>query len=378
MVLIEDKGLLCSLAEDRLIHGGTWAEVAQKYGDATGVLVTPDACRHAYARICRSGTRDENEQLLLEMKKLRVKISDERVQNNALVRQLAREETLREIAREVVADIETRVKLQPSESHSHSQSEKEAILQLSDWHYGILVDNFLNQYNPEIARQRVQSLCDQVVSKCLREGVKTIHVVNLGDLISGRIHLTLRLQSRIDIITQTMDVCEIVAQMLTILAENFDVEYYDTLDNHSRVEPSKGDSLHLESMVRVITWYLKERLRGVPRVRIHDDNHYGKDIAVFQVLGHEVIGVHGDKEKPHHLVEALTLFTKKHYDLVLTAHMHHFSADEKNETLVVANASLMGTDEYAKDLRLNSKPSQNLLISTKENVMETLYRIVLD
>lgn len=169
-----------------------------------------------------------------------------------------------------------------------------------------------------------------------------------------------------------------LAQFLTNLSQDFLIDYYDTLDNHSRIEPDKGDSLHLESMVRVITWYLEQRLRDNPRIAIHNDNHYGKDIATFTVLGHEVIGVHGDKEKPHHLVEALSLFTKKHYDLVLTAHMHHFSADEKNETLVVANASLMGTDEYARDLRLNSKPSQNLIVASEDNVLAALYRIVLD
>ena len=233
-------------------------------------------------------------------------------------------------------------------------------------------------YNPSIARSRIQQLQEKVEAYCMREKIKRLHIVNLGDLISGRIHLALRLQSRIDVVTQTMDVCEILSQFITNLSEMWDVEYYDALDNHSRIEPNKGDSLHLESMVRIITWYLKERLRDNKRVVINDANHFGRDIVAFNVLGHNVIGVHGDKEKPQHLVEALSLLTKGHYDLVLTAHMHHFSADEKNETLVIANASLMGTDEYAKDLRLNSKPSQNLIIVSDNNVMETLYRIPLE
>ena len=70
--------------------------------------------------------------------------------------------------------------------------------------------------------------------------------------------------------------------------------------------------------------------------------------------------------------------THEHYDLVLTAHLHHFSADEQNETLVVSNGSLMGTDTYAANLRLSSKASQNLIIVTDDSVAEAIYRIVLN
>ena len=40
----------------------------------------------------------------------------------------------------------------------------------------------------------------------------------------------------------------------------------------------------------------------------------------------------------------MTLMTKRHYDLVLTAHLHHFSADEKNQTASTDNASQNSTN----------------------------------
>ena len=57
-------------------------------------------------------------------------------------------------------------------------------------------------------------------------------------------------------------------------------------------------------------------------------------------------------------------------------HIHHFSADEINETVQLTNGSLMGTDDFAQKNRLTSKPSQNLIIVTKENVIDTICRIV--
>ena len=68
---------------------------------------------------------------------------------------------------------------------------------------------------------------------------------------------------------------------------------------------------------------------------------------------------------------------RANYDLILSAHLHHFSADEKNETILISNASLMGTDDYAQSLRLNSKPSQNLIILGEDNPLECIYNIPL-
>lgn len=55
--------------------------------------------------------------------------------------------------------------------------------------------------------------------------------------------------------------------------------------------------------------------------------------------------------------------------------MHHFQADEKNRTIALGNGTLMGTDTYAQKLRLSSTPSQNLIIASKDNVTECIYRI---
>ena len=71
------------------------------------------------------------------------------------------------------------------------------------------------------------------------------------------------------------------------------------------------------------------------------------------------------------------MMTEQHWDLLCTAHLHHFSCDEKNRTVVCSCSSLMGTDTFAKGLRLTATPSQNLIIVSKENVTEDICRIIL-
>ena len=153
------------------------------------------------------------------------------------------------------------------------------------------------------------------------------------------------------------------------------VHYIGCLDNHSRLEPNKNDSLDLESLARITDWYLKERLGDSV---IFHDNEYSRDIITFNIGKYKIAGIHGDKDKPTEVVKHITLMTRQQYDLVLTAHLHHFSCDEQNETVVISNGSLMGTDDYAEKLRLSSKPSQNLIIVSDKSVCDALYRIVLD
>ena len=317
---------------------------------------------------------DELFQAKLNAQKERVKLSDERTQINAYIRQLAREETIKEIAIATAKEMNSKKMLVPVDFVKTYSGENEAILQISDWHYGMCIDNYWNVYSPEITKKRVSSLIEQVIEKCDKNNVRVLHVVNLGDLISGRIHLKLRLESRYDVITQTMHVSEMLSEMLVRLAEKYEVHFYNCLDNHSRLEPEKKDALPSESMARLIPWYLQVRLGDL--VFIHD-NKYDDEIIDFKTKKYEVIGVHGDKDKPSNIVSNLSMVTHRHYDLVLAAHLHHFSANEANETILLSNGSLMGVDTFAKDLRLTSKPSQTLTIVTDKSVIDTIYRIIL-
>ena len=360
----------------------TWDEVT----DILNIELSANFSKHHYKRQFYkyydklntnpvSREMDEIDKKILELRKEKVKLSDERVQNNAYVRHIAREETLKEIALEVAEKMSHSLPPLTFMKVFNDLGSNRAILQISDWHYGLDFENYWNKYNPEICKQRIDSLYVDVVNHCRKNHVSEIHVVNLSDLIAGRIHLGLRLESRFDVVTQTMEVSEILAQFLARLSSEFTaVHYYDCIDNHSRVEPNKSDAMNLESFTRFIPWYLKSRLKDFENLYIHE-NELGEDIITFTCGTYRVLGVHGDKDNVRNIIERMNNFAKEHFDLILSAHLHHFSADETCETIVISNGSLMGTDTYAKNLRLNSKPSQNLIICSDRNPTECIYRI---
>lgn len=320
--------------------------------------------------------------LLFELRKERIKNSDERSQMMAAVRRLAREETLLEIANQVALTLADK-NILPNYEYIINTGEKAAILQLSDWHYGIEINNPWNTYNPEIAKDRILKLRARVYDICKANDVKYLYISNLGDLISGRIHETIRLQNRIDVITQSLHVAQMLVELMAWFSQYFTVRYISTTDNHSRLEPKKELSLDLESLTRVIDPLIKLQIENLQLKQQCGEvefieSPYGPDIATFDVFGYKIGAVHGHKDSPKAVVNNVSLMTRANYDMILTAHLHHFSCDEQHNTVIVSNGSLMGVDEYAESLRLTNKPSQNVIIVSQESVAESIHRIALN
>ena len=371
---------ICALKEIKHLY---WDEIAQIINRTLDQNYTESRYRKMYSAYTK-GKADavkeeeipeisEYMQQKIELQKERIKISDERVQTNAYIRQLAREETIKEIASKCAQEMNSK-KLLEVPKELYISGKNAAILQLSDIHYGLVVDNYWNKYNPDIAKNKISQLRDKVIQYCKFNDVSDLYITELGDAIAGRIHETIKYQSRFDVITQIMQISEIIAEMITDLSKHFKIHYYCCLDNHSRLEPNKKAALDLESLARIIPWYLKERVGAFIEI---NDNKYGEDIITFKCKGFNIAGCHGDKDSPIKVVDNLSMMTRENFDMVLTAHLHHFSADEKNQILVISNPSILSTDDYSKNLRLSSKSAQNLIIVSDENVMECLYRIVL-
>lgn len=354
----------------------TWTEITSIINKELGYSYSESWYRKNYAlgEFSEETLIDADYQKFIRIQEERIKLADERAQVKADRRRLTREKTLIEIAEKALENLQGRTFLQDISKPASSGVNK-AILQLSDWHYGLIINNAWNVFSPEIAKERLNTLVHKVIHKCKSNDVSELYIVNLGDLISGRIHETIRIQNRIDVITQVLEVSELLTEFIAIILKNgINVKYISCSDNHSRLEPKKESSLDLESLTRVIdkilTLSLKDKVDFL-------ESPFGHDIATFKVFDYNIVAVHGHKDTPKNIVPNMSLVTRQSYDLALTAHLHHFSADETNETVIVSNGSLMGVDDYAQQLRLTSKPSQNLIICSEESVVDSIHRITL-
>ncbi len=379
---------VCSM-KDSL--GFTWPQMAEIFNNEFGCNKGDTAYRKEWAAFNRifnanvdklvgdntylNDIREQTDELY----KAKRQLSDQRREYNKILINDARADHLTEKLIEAA-------NLVPLKDYSNvftfkiGSSTEEAVLCLSDWHYGQVSNNIWNSYDTTICLQRVSKLFDKVSSALREHDIKTLHVVLLGDFVNGAIHVGTRVAAEENTCEQLMHVSEILANFINTLSVYVDeVNVYSTYGNHARTVQNKNDSIHADNMERVIPWWLKQRLKNNHAVKVVDSEYY--EFIYLDVCGYNVVCTHGDIDKLHDIgVVVNSLFTKKYgktIDYTYSADKHHLEAFEQFGIESALVGSLCGTDEYANNKRLYSNPMQTLCIFTPEDGKLCTYNIKL-
>ena len=308
-----------------------------------------------------------------ELYKERQQVRDEWSTYNRMMREDARIETFKEAITDAAKT------LKPFKKVSYvgtSNSDTEAIALLSDLHIGVEFSDFCNTYNLEIAKKRVSKFVNDVRKYCKLHRVKRLNIVNLGDLISGIIHTTIRLEQEFDVIDQIMNASEVLAGVLSDLQDVApEVIYRSCTDNHSRAIANKNESIEKENYYRLIDWYVQERLKDTDIIFKNDN--LSREIGKFELLnGKKVMFAHGHNDNPNKIFQSFIGATEEYIHYVLLGHYHNEKVKNFQNMRVFINGSIVGTDDYAASKRLYTKPSQMLLVFDNDNVIH--YSINLD
>ena len=371
--------------------GFTWPQMAEIFNEEFGCSKGDTAYRKKWAAF--KGVFEANADKLVgenaysnelktqtdELYKAKRQLYDQRREYNKMLTKDARAEHLMEKLIEAA-------NIAPLEDYSNvfsfgtSASNKEAVLLLSDWHYGQVSDNIWNKYNTEICIDRVSTLFKKAYNAFKEHAVSKVHVVLLGDLINGSIHTTCRVSSEENTCEQLMHVSEILANFVNAISVYVDrVNIHSTYGNHARTIQNKNDSIHSDNMERVIPWWLKQRLKNNNKVNVIDSEYY--EFIYFDVCGHSVVCTHGDLDKFKDLgVTINSVFTKKFgntIDYTFSGDKHHHESFEQFGVESTLVGSLCGTDEYANNRRLYSNPMQTLGIFTPEDGKLCTYNVKL-
>lgn len=312
---------------------------------------------------------------LQELKKERIRLSDERAALNRRLRNEARKESMHDLITECAQSLKTEDnKIKPV--CVEEEFEKAAILTLSDFHFGLEINEFNNVYNADVFYQRLNKILGKTIEYIQLNKVRTLYVLGLGDYMSGIIHTTTRIENRENIVQQVIKVSEALSQMLTELSKFVEIYYYDVTDNHGRVFPNKDDWENEDNFSLFVRWYLDARFKDNEYIHIMQ-NTYSNEIGAVEIFGRNYAFTHGHRDKISNIVQNLSLMTKKFYDAIFMAHCHHYEANEIHGTYVYMNGTLSGTDMYANNERKTSNPSQNLFILNSNDGIECQYLIKL-
>ena len=301
----------------------------------------------------------------LELKKEKVKVQDLKTQVNKQIRELARKENLGEILEEKLDKLPNQ--MINMNYINHTPSKKQGIAMISDVHYGMVVDNFLNKYNPDIAKERMDYLTDKIIEYSNLNNLDVMNVCLLGDMISGEQYLSVRLENRENLINQIINVSELLSEAIYKIALNVPFVTISIADgNHERVY-NKKENLNKDNYTELIRKFLELKLKDIPNITF-TENIYDNNIISFECCGNTVVGLHGDKCKKDKVSYEMYNILNKKIDIILMGHFHQISQDICYETIVYRNGSFIGTDEYARNLNLNTYPTQKLLIVSELGV----------
>lgn len=363
---------LCRICEQKGIIG-TWQDVANILNAELGNNFSSSKYRKEYESFAKifkvikeKMTPDEISKRMDELYKQQIKTRDAIREKNKTLRDEARIEILVEAIQECASSMPTY-----NLKYDIINGQKEGVLLIGDWHYGAFVDNFYNKYNTEIAKQRVSKLKSEVINYCRVNKVKKLNVINLSDNFEGNIHVSCRVSSEIDVVSQIMQVSELIAEFLKDLSLEIEmVNYRSVLDNHSRANKNYKEHIEKENFAKLIDFYLTSRLKDT-RVNLIFDN-IDENIGLFELdNGKTVVFVHGHLDKKSNALVDLSFATKKILDYVCLGHYHSASSYTTGASRTFINGSLKGVDDYALNNRLFSNPSQTLLIMDRDNIINT-------
>ena len=322
--------------------------------------------------------QEEYEKLLakeLEIKKEKVKLQDMRTLVNKQVRELSRKENLGEVLEKKLTELEMQPKIINDDYKNRVTSNRDMVCLISDIHYGIKTTNALSPYDSDICKLKMNYLIDKTIKFSLENDVDKLYVMILGDEISGLIHNTTRLEQREDVISQVIEVSELLYESIVKLANNLPYVIVGLAQgNHSRVMADKKDSLEHENFTRLIKEFLRLRLANISNVLLLE-NVFDEAIIELNIRGYNVIGLHGQNDKLTNLDRLIEMFDKK-IDYVCLGHYHQSKEFETNKTEIIVNGCFSG-DDYSKRLRLYNKPIQKLLLFDDTGKIAT-YNINLD
>lgn len=322
---------------------------------------------------------EEIERRRLELQKERQRFFDQRREYNKLVTDESRREHLEARLIEAANKLKDTVGcVGVNVAEQCNLLNTEAILVLSDWHYGMVTDNVWNTYNTDICRARVRWVIESAIARIRLHGCRRVHIVILGDMANGAIHTSSRVASEELACDQLMEVSEILAQSIEAVALcGVEVVVHVTYGNHNRTVQRKEDSIHRDNMERLIPWWLKQRLKDNALVRIEEESE--NEFLMLDVCGYGFCATHGDLDSVRSAPRMLPVLFQKKYgkniDYILLGDKHHRESFEELCVDAMICGSLCGTDDYANEKRLYSNPEQLLLIVNPEIGIDGQYRI---
>ena len=301
------------------------------------------------------------ENLRDEIYKERCRLQDIQREKRNDLRVEARFENLLEVVKDKM-DFMPTYEIKEFKHINKNQDKKYAVLQLSDWHCGALVDNQFNYYNVDTMVDRATKVRNNALEYCKLHNVTDLVIEINGDMVNGAIHVSSRVESEEGVVQQVITVTDVLARLINSMKPYFNsIKIITTLGNHGRLTPNKSDSITNENFEMLIPAMLRDKLGGV---KIIDSK--GLDFTKYEIDGKIIMVSHGQNDSMTKVISDFSKIFKVVPNEIHLGHTHSYTDINDCDIKVTVNGSLIGSDDYAVTIRKVTTPSQNLIVYEKD------------
>jgi predicted phosphodiesterase len=356
-----------------------WSEIIIKYN----LKIAPDTLRKASQTIfggvfvknfidSKYQAIDANDNSsydvqLREIRREKQKLFDERAAFNKSNRDIARLEQDLDYLEKLIKENQ----YEPIHVIPHEDRTKDLVVILSDMHIGLEADSSFGQYNSDIAKIMLGKYLGEVIKTIELYQIQNVYVIILGDVCNGRIHETVQLQNRENVIEQIQLASELICDFIYRIAQNCDSVIVNSVmsSNHCRLG-KKDEVLRDERLDSIVLWYAKAKLQNISNIVFAEEENIDPTIAKNTIRGKIYYFVHGDYDSfSESGINKLIAMTKELPNCICYGHLHKNSFDDINDVKIIRSGSFAGTyDDYTISKRISGKPSQMMFVADSNGV----------
>ena len=369
------------LCENKNVYGLTFEQIADILNSESGHTYSESKWRKEFKNFQRGRLYERkrigNNMLVeqsRELEKQRIRLSEERAALKRIIRDEARYDSWKD---EIVNCIKDYPVLGKSTIVAHDivlSGDGTLVVMLTDLHIGMEFDNSIGKYNSEIARERLLQYAAEIIASVKTLKPEKCVVAMGGDIISGIIHNTIRVENRESLVNQLKLASEMVSEFIAAISVAFkSVDVYGVGGNHSRATANKDDAMLGEMLDDLIPVYLKARLSCFNNVMIHESKE-DKALESLYVENNHTVLVHGEFDDMSEAnIGKLQRMTGGLIDVILTAHLHENYFKDITGVHVIRGGCLSGSgDEYCLKKRLSGVPSQMMAYFSADGKLKAL------
>lgn len=325
------------------------------------------------------GTIDYSNHKDLEQEKY-IKQLEKQVQNlmdkNRILRKNKRHENRNDIIMEEFMD---KVSKHLGELHNTSfvyptkiQHAKETmIVQLSDLHFGKVVNLQNNKFNFDVAEARLNTYAREIEDIANKYEIKEMIICFTGDLFNLDSHLDTLLSNESNRAVNFIKGIDILTNFIKRLGNKYRLSFVGIVGNESRIrayeDQSNIDEVSSNNFDYIAFQTLSRIFPGIPKL-----NECNTLKHVFEVNGKNIGIFHGDKINKHTREEltkqsvSLYELSGKYIDYMIFGHIHEYLIT----ATFARSGSLVGADNYAQNQLniINSKASQNVFLVSQAGI----------